>query len=70
LGWSIEYSPAARRHLKKLGRSVAAEILDYMDDRIATAAHTGCATVASSANWTRSAAVVVQAIGRRSTIYD
>jgi mRNA interferase RelE/StbE len=39
LGWNIEYSPAARRHLKKLGRSVASEIPDYMDDRIATATH-------------------------------
>jgi mRNA interferase RelE/StbE len=38
LAWSIEYSPAALRHLKKLDRSIAAEILDYMDDRIATAA--------------------------------
>jgi mRNA-degrading endonuclease RelE of RelBE toxin-antitoxin system len=38
LGWSVEYSPAALRHLKKLGPSVAAEILDYMDRRIATAA--------------------------------
>ena len=38
MGWTIEYSPAALRHLKKIGRSVAAEILDYMDNRIATAA--------------------------------
>ena len=36
MGWSVEYSPAALRHLKKLGRSAAAEILAYMDNRIAT----------------------------------
>jgi mRNA interferase RelE/StbE len=36
LGWIVEYSPAALRHLKKLDRSAAAEILDYMDHRIAT----------------------------------
>jgi len=35
LGWTIEYSPAALRHLKKIGRSAAADILDYMDSRIA-----------------------------------
>ncbi len=33
----IEYSPAALRHLKKLDRTIAADILDYMDQRIATA---------------------------------
>jgi mRNA interferase RelE/StbE len=39
LGWSIEYSAAAPRHLEKLGRSIQIEILDYMDNRIATAAN-------------------------------
>jgi mRNA interferase RelE/StbE len=34
LGWTVEYSPAALRHLKKLGRSAAAEILDYLDRRV------------------------------------
>jgi mRNA interferase RelE/StbE len=38
LGWSIEYSGFALKQLKKLNRSVQAEILDYMDKRIATAA--------------------------------
>ena len=37
MGWNIEYSPAALRHLKKLDRAMAAEILDYMDHRVATA---------------------------------
>jgi mRNA interferase RelE/StbE len=39
LGWSIEYSGLALKQLKKLNRSVQAEILDYMDRRIATAAN-------------------------------
>lgn len=38
MGWTIEYSPAALRHLKKIGRSAAADILDYMDGRIAASA--------------------------------
>jgi mRNA interferase RelE/StbE len=38
LGWTIEYSPAALRHLKKIGRAAAAGILDYMDGRIAASA--------------------------------
>jgi mRNA interferase RelE/StbE len=37
LGWNIEYSPAALRHLKKLDRAMAVEVLDYMDRRVATA---------------------------------
>jgi mRNA interferase RelE/StbE len=37
LAWTIEYSTAALRHLQKLGRSNQAQILDYMDNRIATA---------------------------------
>jgi mRNA interferase RelE/StbE len=37
LGWSIEYSGLALKQLKKLNRSVQAEILNYMDNRIATA---------------------------------
>jgi len=39
LGWSIEYSGLALKQLKKLGRPVQAEILDYMDKRIAMAAN-------------------------------
>jgi mRNA-degrading endonuclease RelE of RelBE toxin-antitoxin system len=38
LGWNIEYSPAALRHLKKLDRAMAAEVLDYMDRRVAAGA--------------------------------
>ncbi len=41
MGWNVEYSPAALRHLKKLDRTIQAEILDYMDDRIATAEDPG-----------------------------
>jgi len=37
LGWSIEYSGLALKQLKKLNRSVQADILDYMDKRIAIA---------------------------------
>jgi mRNA interferase RelE/StbE len=37
LGWTIEYSAAALRDLKKLDRAMAAEILDYMDRRVAPA---------------------------------
>ena len=37
MGWSIEYSGLALKQLKKLNRSVQAEILNYMDNRIATA---------------------------------
>jgi mRNA interferase RelE/StbE len=39
LGWSIEYSGLALKQLKKLNRSAQAEILDYMDKRIAMAAN-------------------------------
>jgi mRNA interferase RelE/StbE len=39
LGWSIEYSGLALKQLKKLSRPVQAEILDYMDKRIAIAAN-------------------------------
>jgi mRNA interferase RelE/StbE len=37
LGWSVEYTPAALRHLKKLDKAIQAEIVDYMDQRIAAA---------------------------------
>jgi mRNA interferase RelE/StbE len=39
LGWTIEYSGLALKQLRKLNRSVQAEILDYMDKRIAMAAN-------------------------------
>jgi mRNA interferase RelE/StbE len=39
LGWSIEYSGLALKQLKKLSRPVQAEVLDYMDKRIAIAAN-------------------------------
>jgi mRNA interferase RelE/StbE len=39
LGWKIEYSGLALKQLKKLSRPVQAEILDYMDKRIAMAAN-------------------------------
>jgi mRNA interferase RelE/StbE len=37
LGWTVEFSQAALRHLKKLDRTIQAEILDYMDGRIGAA---------------------------------
>ena len=38
MAWSIEYSGFALKQFKKLNRSIQAEILDYMDSRIAPAA--------------------------------
>ena len=35
---AIEYSDTARRALRKLDKRAAAQIVDYMDERIATAA--------------------------------
>jgi len=35
LAWTIEYTDAARRQLRKLDRQSARRILDYMDRRIA-----------------------------------
>lgn len=35
MAWTIEYSRQAERQLKRLDRSVAASILDYMDNRVA-----------------------------------
>jgi mRNA interferase RelE/StbE len=37
LAWTIEYDPRALKDLKKLDRTVQREILDYMDQRVATA---------------------------------
>jgi mRNA interferase RelE/StbE len=37
LGWSVEYTAAALRHLKKVDKTIRAEIIDYMDQRIAAA---------------------------------
>jgi mRNA interferase RelE/StbE len=37
LDWSVEYSPAALRHLKRLDRTIQTDILDYMDKRITAA---------------------------------
>ena len=37
MAWSIKYDPRALKDLKKLDRTIQAEILDYMDNRIATA---------------------------------
>jgi mRNA interferase RelE/StbE len=39
LGWTIEYTDFALKQLRKLNRSIQAEILDYMDKRIAKAAN-------------------------------
>jgi mRNA interferase RelE/StbE len=37
LAWPIEYDPRALKDLKKLDRAIQLEILDYMDQRVATA---------------------------------
>lgn len=37
MAWSIKYDPRALKDLKKLDRTIQGEILDYMDNRIATA---------------------------------
>ena len=39
MAWSIEYDPEALEDLKKLDQTIQREILDYMDNRIATAAN-------------------------------
>jgi mRNA interferase RelE/StbE len=35
LAWTIDYTQTARNQLKKLDKSVARRILDYMDARVA-----------------------------------
>jgi mRNA interferase RelE/StbE len=37
LGWNVEYGATALRHLKRLDRTIQAEILDYMEHRISAA---------------------------------
>jgi mRNA interferase RelE/StbE len=37
LAWKIEYSDTALKQLKKLDRQIARRILDFMDERIASA---------------------------------
>jgi len=37
LAWNIEYDPGALQDLKKLDRQIQREIIDYMDNRVATA---------------------------------
>lgn len=32
MAWTVEWSPEARKNLKKLDPQVAREVLDYMDD--------------------------------------
>jgi mRNA interferase RelE/StbE len=36
LGWTIDYSNTAREQLRKLDKSLARRIVNYMDERIAT----------------------------------
>jgi mRNA interferase RelE/StbE len=35
LAWTIDYTRSARNNLKKLDKSVATRILDFMDNRVA-----------------------------------
>ena len=37
MAWTISYTESALRQLKKLDKSIARRVLDYMDERIATA---------------------------------
>jgi mRNA interferase RelE/StbE len=37
LAWTISYTESALRQLKKLDKSIARRVLDYMDERIPTA---------------------------------
>ena len=37
MAWNIEYDPGVLQDLKKLDRVVQHEIVDYMDNRVATA---------------------------------
>lgn len=34
--WTINYTESALRQLKKLDRSIALRVIDYMDERVAT----------------------------------
>ena len=36
MAWTIKYTETSQRQLKKLDRSLALRVLDYMDERIAT----------------------------------
>jgi mRNA interferase RelE/StbE len=36
LAWIINYTESALRQLKKLDKSIALRVLDYMDERVAT----------------------------------
>jgi mRNA interferase RelE/StbE len=36
LVWTVEYDPRVEKDLKAIDRAMQREILDYMDDRIAT----------------------------------
>jgi mRNA interferase RelE/StbE len=36
LAWTINYTESALRQLKKLDKSIALRIVDYMDERVAT----------------------------------
>jgi mRNA interferase RelE/StbE len=37
LAWTIDYTETARKSLRKLDKQTARRILDYMDERVATA---------------------------------
>lgn len=39
MAWTIEYRPEAIKDLRKLDRTIRAEILAYLDERIASAEH-------------------------------
>lgn len=37
MAWTINYTESALRQLKKLDKSIALRVVDYMDQRVATA---------------------------------
>jgi mRNA interferase RelE/StbE len=37
LAWTIKYTDTARKQLKKIDRQIARRILDFMDERVASA---------------------------------
>jgi len=39
LAWAIKYSETSERQLKKLDKSIALRVLDFMDERVAQLEH-------------------------------
>ena len=39
MAWTIEYAETARKQLRKLDKSAARRIVDFMDERVASSEH-------------------------------